>query len=321
MNVLKSWLRRQPLWVRVQELNREGWSQVLKRRRYQRQILGTGPIRTLPVGESPVEIRTVTYRRDWINAIWAIKSFLHQAGVQYPVVFHDGGLLPGQDRELLRHFPDAQVISRADGDARMLALLEERGKPHCAEMRRTHVMARKLFDLHLLSTAETVITIDSDVLFFRRPTDLIRPEGGWPVNLYNGDAGHWYTMELDDLEAKVGVRPPVFLNAGLAVVRRESIDLDRIEQWLSVPEMWQGDPWLLEQTLHALCSTVHGIALLPSTYLVSTEPGLPADLISKHYPGFFRPLLYQEGMARLIESGFLDRLREQPLGVASAVSA
>ncbi len=310
MNALKTWFRKQPLWVRFQECNREGWSQVLRRRRIQRRILDTPPMRTLPVGEGPVEIRTVTFRRDWINAIWAIKSFLHQSGVDYPVVFHDGGLLPGQDRELLRHFPDAQVVSQADGDARVLALLEERGLTRCAEMRRTCVMARKLFDLHWLSTAETVITIDSDILFFRRPDDLIRPPGGWPVNLYNADAGHWYTLELDDLEAKLGVRPPVYINAGLAVVRRESIDLEAIERWLSVPEIWNGDPWLLEQTLHALCSTVNGIALLPPTYLVSTKPGLPADLISKHYPTFFRPLLYNEGMAHLIASGFLTELRD-----------
>ena len=66
---------------------------------------------------------------------------------------------------------------------------------------------------------------------------------------------------------------------------------------------------MTEQTLHALCSTVYGIELLPDTYCVATTPGLKPDLVCKHYPGFFRYYLYAEGMKHLLDIGFLENLR------------
>jgi FkbM family methyltransferase len=54
---------------------------------------------------------------------------------------------------------------------------------------------------------------------------------------------------------------------------------------------------------------IEGGQLLPDTYCVSTTPGLSDNIICKHYPGFFRPLHYEEGISSLIDSGFLDAVR------------
>jgi hypothetical protein len=102
--------------------------------------------------------------------------------------------------------------------------------------------------------------------------------------------------------------PHPYVNSGLFLVRRESIDFEAIELWLENPKLF-ADTWVSEQTLHALCSTAYGVGLLPDSYLVSTRPGLTEKLVCKHYPGFFRPLLYEEGMTHLIRTGFLKALR------------
>ena len=68
--------------------------------------------------------------------------------------------------------------------------------------------------------------------------------------------------------------------------------------------------------MHALFSTAYGIELLPDTYCVSTTAGLGVALVCKHYPGYFRPLLYEEGMAHLHRTGFLDALRNGATRVA-----
>ncbi len=127
-------------------------------------------------------------------------------------------------------------------------------------------------------------------------------------NLYNLDSIDAYSMTPEELEAAFGVRPPPRINSGLALIRRTTIDFEAIDGWLHHPTLF-GNRWVTEQTLHAMCSAIDGVALLPPTYRVSIHPGLDGDLVCKHYPGFFRPLLYSEGMNRLIADGFLQALR------------
>jgi hypothetical protein len=297
----REWLRRLPAWLIFQESKREGWKNVLRRRRYQRQILDTPPLRTATGG--PIEVRVLTWRRDWINMIWALKSFYYYAGVDYPLFIHDGGLSPGQHQKLQAHFPDARLIGLAEADNRVRACLDK--LPRSLEYRLSNPSTRKLFDFFAFSTADYVISIDSDIVFFRRPDMLLVPTEGLAKNRYNKDSAFWYSMTVEELEEAFGVRPPARINSGLSVVRRSSINFTAIERWLENPKLF-ADKWVTEQTLHALSATVHGVEFLPDSYFVATEPGLPADVVCKHYPGFFRSLLYTEGMARLIADGFLQ---------------
>jgi hypothetical protein len=308
LEILRRWLRGRRLWVQFQELNREGWLRAWRRRRIQRQILTTPPF--LTAREGPVEVRVLTWRRDWVSLIWTLKSFYHFAGVDYPLYVHDGGMSRAQAERLLAHFPNATFLPEPQAGDAACALLEQRGFRRSAEYRRKNPAARKLFDFYLFSTAETVLTIDSDVVFFRRPDEiLVRPEA-LRNNLYNEDEAYWYSVSLDEMERSFGVRPPPRINSGLALVRRSSIDFAAIERWLEHPALF-ADRWVTEQTLHALCSTVHGVELLPPAYRVGGDATPSDGLVCKHYAGVFRPQLYEEGMRHLQRTGFLDALRDR----------
>jgi len=301
---LQSYLRKQLWWLRFQELRREGFRAAWVRQQFQKQILSTLPLQTATTG--PVEVRVLTWRRDWVNMVWALKSFYHFAQVDYPLHIHDGGLLPWQCEELLKHFPNARIITRAEADQRYPKELTQRGWHRSAEYRQKNVSTRKLFDYVLDSQAESFVTIDSDIVFFQRP-DLLLPNGPVTTNRYNRDDGYWYSLSLDELEKAFGIRPPDGINSGLAIIHRESLDLAKVEEFLGYPPLF-ADPWVTEQTLHALCSTLFGVDLLPDTYRVGGPIGITPDLICKHYPGTHRPLLYSEGMGHLIKTGFLQKL-------------
>jgi hypothetical protein len=300
-------LRRQQWWVGFQTLNREGWNNVSRRLQVQRRIL-TAPSIYTDV-EGPVEIRVLTWKRDWINVLWALKSFYFQGQVTFPLYIHDGGLSREQSRELLAHFPNAHVVTISEADARVEEFLSSRGLERALAYRRKNPATRKLFDFYVFSQAEVVISIDSDILFFARPEELIQPPSRLKVNLYNKDAGYSYSMPPVALKAAFGFEPVSMINSGLNRVYRESIDFAHIDSWLNNPDLF-ADTWVTEQTLHALCSTQYGVRLLPSTYHVGTEPGFPPGAVCKHYPGYFRPLFYQEGIPRLMDAGFLDQLPE-----------
>ena len=303
---IRGWLRGRRAWIEFQEMNREGWRRAWRRRSIQRRILDSPPLATAATGA--VELRVLTWRRDWINMLWALKSFYHRSGADYPLYIHDGGLLPAQARELSRHFPAATIVERAAADDRVSRELRRRGHDRSLAYRTINPSTQKLFDFYLFSTTDHVVSVDSDIVFFQNPRELLVPPEGLPRNRYNRDCAYWYSMGLDELEAEFGLRPPPYINSGLSVVRRETIDFSRIEEWLGHPTLF-ADRWVTEQTLHALCGAAAGVELLPDSYLVSTEPGIEESTVCKHYPGYFRPLLYEEGMAHLLAGGFLDELR------------
>jgi hypothetical protein len=257
---LRAWLRGRLSWIRFQELNREGWRPAWRRRGIQRTILATPPVYKDRGGDT--EVRVLTWRRDWINLIWALKSFYHFSGVRFPLYIHDGSLLDDNIRSLLAHFPNATFVSRADADIQVETQLSTWRCDRSLAYRRRSSFALKLFDFFLLSRARTVISIGSDIVFFRTPLELLqsRPH----LNLYNRDLGHYYCLSPDEIRRRFGLQPVPLINSGLCRVARESIDFQAIQDWLHDDDLFT-NYWLTEQTLHAMCSSRHGAELLPET--------------------------------------------------------
>jgi hypothetical protein len=306
VNLIRNLLRRVPLWVKVQTVNREGWRNAAKRLYVQRRILATPSIETS--AEGPVEVRMLTWHRDWLNCLWALKSFYCFSGVQYPLYIHDGGLKPENIEQLKDHFPNAVIVAAQEAEEKVAAKFKAAGWTRCLAYRGKNLATRKLFDFFALSRASQIISIDSDILFFERPTELVE-HFSTGVNLYNRDLQFGYSMSGKELFAAFGLSVEPLINSGLSRVEVKSIDFGLIEEWLANEKLFANE-WVTEQTLHALCSTLTGVQLLPDTYAVGIEAGFPPKVVAKHYPGYFRPLLYQEGMMRLLKSGFLEQAFE-----------
>jgi hypothetical protein len=305
LNYLQKLFRQYQPWIEFQEINREGWLQAWRRSSIQKLILKTSPIRTANIGS--IEVRVLTWRRDWLNVIWALKSFYHFAEVDYPLFIHDGGLKSVQVQQLKYHFPDATIITAEDADKSVLAELKSHNLTYCWDYRQQNIATRKLFDFYLLSNADFVITIDSDIVFFKKPQELVCSPNEIKKNKYNKDMMYYYSMELDEIELAFGIRPISLINSGLSLVKRDSINFEQINEWLKHPKLF-ANKWVTEQTLHALCSTIYGVELLPDKYCVSTNPELKGDFVCKHYPGFFKTLLYEEGMTYLRKNKFIESL-------------
>jgi hypothetical protein len=246
-------------------------------------------------------------------ALWAAKSFYHYSGVDWPLVWHEGGSLDPANRAVLqRHFPQSSLLSAAEATARVEAALVRGGYLTCLKARRRSFMLMKMIDCVVLSNAPRLLHLDSDVLFFQSPKELI--EAGvskTAKNLFNRDKGCWYTVSREAAKMRYAIDLIPELNAGLGLVHRESLTLPMMEEFLADPDILS-EPWLTEQTLQALCGSKVGVELLPETYLVSQSAGLTTSkghpLVAKHYAGFIRPLLYEEGMTHLTRVGFLEAL-------------
>ncbi len=206
------------------------------------------------------------------------------------------------------HFPSARLIDRRESDRKVLSALST--YPRCRELRATNQLALKVFDFRHYLKSDRMLLLDSDVLFFKEPVELLRrledPE--YRLNSVNGDAMTAYTVTTQ-LARSCGVDLIERFNSGLGLIHRDSLRLDWLEEFLGLPEI-VGHFWRIEQTLYALCSSRYGVELLPKQYDVFLD-GSVDERASRHYVGVIRHLMYGEGIRRMVQDGFLKRLVEQ----------
>jgi len=253
------------------------------------------------------EIHVLTSAKDWLNLLWALKSFYVASNHRYALCIHDDGTLePGHRATLQQHFPNARIIDRPSADAKVLA--EMQAYPRCLEFRKTNHLAPKVFDFASYLESDRMLLLDSDILFFTEPTELLRriedPE--YSLNTVNGDVSSAYTVNPQVVENKLGFEVIDRFNSGLGLIHKASFNLDWIEEFLALPDIL-GHFWRIEQTLYALFSSRFGAELLPPAYDVHLEGGI-GNSPSRHYVGKIRHLMYSEGIQHLTKNGFFKQL-------------
>jgi glycosyltransferase involved in cell wall biosynthesis len=283
---------------------------------WQRDIVRWRILKTAPVaGASTVcEIHVLTSKDDWLNLVWTLKSFYRASRRDYALCIHDDGTLkPEQMRELAWQFPAARIIPRAEADALVEPLLA--AYPRCREFRRTNPLAPKIFDFAAFARSSRILLLDSDILFFREPAELLAriEDIDYRLNTVNGDVASAYTTTPEIARDRAGVQLIERFNSGLGLIHRDSLPLDWLEEFLGLPDII-GHFWRIEQTLFALCSSRWGVEPLPPEYAVHLA-GSVAGAPCRHYVGAIRHLFYRDGIPRLVEGGILS-CGPRPLRVA-----
>ncbi len=273
---------------------------------YYRDIIRARIRETPPItGTSPdvCEIHVLTSADDWLNLLWALKTFYRYSRRNYALCIHDDGTLTPQALAALRHhFPEVRLISRETADREVLASLA--AYPRCLALRKSNKLSLKLFDFRHYLKSPRILLVDSDVLFFSEPTELLRriETPGYRMNSVNADVASAYTVQPADVRERFGFELGPDFNSGLGLIHGDSLRLEWIEEFLSLPGII-GHFWRIEQTLFALCSFRYGAELLPEEYRVQFNGETAGSC--KHYVGPIRHHMYRSGIRKLVQAGFL----------------
>jgi hypothetical protein len=253
--------------------------------------------------EAPFSVHMVTCHRHVDMALWCLKSFSHFSQASPLITIHDDGSLTEADIELLEaHLSRCRVIARLEADERMDDVLK--GHPRCRQMRREprFYCALKLFDIWVYSRSDSVVAIDSDILFFQRPRELLeciqtdRP-------CFNSDFQNAYATTPEKLRRRMGIEVRDRVNAGLFALPRRGFDLDLLERYFAsfpkpIPELNRH-----EQTAYALLLSRAGAQRLSDRYQISQQP-LRAETVSHHFvSNASRIHFFTRGLKALRRSG------------------
>jgi len=291
--------------LQFQQKYQHGWQTAYFRDTVRFRILDTQPI--AQTSDRACEIHVFTCSQDWLNLIWALKSFYWASKRQYALCIHDDGTLTDANRATLQqHFPNARIIDRPSADARVLAELQN--YPRCLEFRQSNHLAPKVFDFASYLETDRMLLLDSDILFFSEPTELLQriEDPGYLLNTVNGDVSSAYTIDPQVVKDKLSFDVIDRFNSGLGLIHKASFNLNWIEEFLVLPEIL-GHFWRIEQTLYALLSSRFGAELLPPAYDVHLDGGIGTSP-SRHYVGKIRHLMYDEGIRQLVKQEFFKKL-------------
>ena len=265
------------------------------RDRVRPRILETPPL--TGTTDDTAEVHVLTSDKDWLNTVWALKSFYAEVPTRYALAIHgDPGLSAEAVLGLRQQFPDARVIEQKDIRDEVLDGLS--GHPLCRRLRETNTLAIKSFDFVHTLRADRMILFDSDLLFFAPPRAFLdHLDSGRRTNTFNRDVATAYAVDVETIRAH-GHKVVEEVNSGFGVVHRDSMRLDWMEEFLQIPGMSEGHFWRIEQTLFALCGARYGMELLPDEYRVFLK-GEVGDRPYRHYVGAVRDRMYAEGMRKL----------------------
>ena len=295
-------LRSSAAYVAVRRWQREGLLRAYRRHRLWRRVLATPPVRTSPHSPNAVEVHALCYHLDHLPALWALKTFYRTAGVDYPLVIHVNGT-PGRtvfDR-LRSHFPDAAILPQDEADR----CVEKRlaGLDRLLAARRASPFMLKLTDYPILARGATVLGIDSDVLFFAHPAELLaRCTHAGRGYTFQRDPHSTYNITAEAARQRFGIELLQRVNTGLLVSPTNLPDFAAFERYLEDPGVAVPNGFI-EQTLYALhASELGGAEFLPEDcYAIDLRAGRPYDgVIARHYAGPSRPLITAEGMPRAL---------------------
>ena len=192
--------------------------------------------------ESSIELHVLGGRTRVVMALWMILSWFVSRRSSCMVVFHDDGTLTSADKALIQDLlPSARVIMDSESSEVMDHALA--GFPLCLQCRNLHPMSRKLFDYPVFGRSDKIFSVDTDILFFAYPAELIAnlvDSSGRA--LFMKDVGDCCLLPADEVFEKFGGVLTPGVNAGFVVLPKRMVSFETLEDVLTRTDLLQRDP-------------------------------------------------------------------------------
>lgn len=253
-----------------------------------------------------VEIHMLCGAGQWDMGIWSSWSILRFLDNASLVVHSDGTLTRSMMDCWSRVVEGTVFVDRAEADQRVMDETAD-AYPHLYAWRCGYWSAPQAVDYSFFGSTDLILSMDTDVLCFRRPEALQSLLLRRDADLYHNYAlnGRSKYMASSETMTRCLEEPiPRAVNSGFALFRRfdgttwQRLD-EKIRRLREDPEVVFGKT-LQANTMYALAYPRRDVAPLPEAYDIVDGP-TPANQVVRHYIGkrSIRYRYFCSGLSRL----------------------
>jgi hypothetical protein len=245
-----------------------------------------------------VTVCVLTSSIDWLMCLWSLASFYNFSGLRLPLlIYSDGTLKSASIAQIKSVFPNARIVDPAEAEASGRQILSE--FPNCRRFRLQQPCARRIIDLPILCKSKSILMLDSDILFFRRPEELVECVATHCSGrfIFERDMQDAYFESPENIHKTFQVEVASQVNCGIMVADVSNFDYAQIERWLGYDGIGK-HPWA-EQTLWAMYAGKGRTKFLSEPYDVSMSASIAPEAVMKHYIKPIRDYIYTQGIPSL----------------------
>lgn len=288
------WFLPRQRWNTIRELGGwRTWRAMRDGERRMREAVPQLPVQATRAG-TPLTVYFLTGDRFWHQSAFCAWSLQRASGrTVVPHFLDDGSLRAEQRQHLDTLFPGAVQHSHQACLTRLHAQLPTDRYPRLNALWHSYPNIRKLIDPHLLGAGWKLV-LDSDMLFFSRPDELLDWFDQPTLPLHMVDAKDAYGYPAQALEALSGARLPARVNVGVTGLRSDALDFAELERWCDTLIGTHGKHYFLEQALIAAWIGRSGASALPAQRyrLLANRDDQPGLGCMDHYVALAKPVYF-----------------------------
>ena len=217
------------------------------------------------------------------QTLFCIQSLTKHSREKLRFVLVDDGSF---DEELINRInnqlPGSVVVTQSMITQNLKNSLPEHLYPALHHKRNVYPHIKKLTDIHTIEGSSWKLVLDSDMLFWNEPLEMIawlkKPEK--PLHMVDCDESYGYSTKLMEDLCNSKIRK--LINVGAIGLKSDEINWLDIEHWVKTLEKKEGKTYYLEQALSAMIiGDSNSKILSPEQYIVN--PNRNSNGVLHHY--------------------------------------
>lgn len=255
--------------------------------------------------DTTFEVSFMTGAHHWYQTALCSWSLQRQISSGLAVeILDDGTLTREQGNRLMELNQQCRIISKAEADSRVEQFLPHRRYERLHQWRERQMLFRKLVDTHV-GHSEWRLFLDSDMLFFQPPTELVAWWKSPDCCIFQTDCWESYGYSRELIQSLIGQQMIAAANIGIFSLKGADIDWDEVQHWLQKLEDAEGSRYNVTQCVTTmLMSRQPHKRLDAGAYLVFPGPGRPppdSSRILEHYVADAKPWYFGHAWRNLVQ--------------------
>jgi len=234
------------------------------------------------------------------QTLFCIQSLAKVSSEKFNFILVDDGSFDDKliDR-IKKQLPEATIIKKENITSRLNDILPESSYPILNQKRKVYAHIKKLTDIHCLPGNDWKLVLDSDMLFWDEPKEIVEwlKAPGTPLHMIDCDNAYGYSIPFMEDICTTAIK--MRINVGTIGLNSTQIYWDKVEYWIGALENNHGTSYYLEQALTAmLIGDKQTVALDANEYIVNPDKHSRGKL--HHYVDLSKALYFNEMWQKLV---------------------